>query len=771
MLKEKLKVSSEILYKIAGLLVYLIILTIVQYHYVFDLWNPSWGDMVSIPLEPIPFKNILLLWFEQFSGSFGMVNIPQFILSQFTRFVSPHILQLIYINFNYLVLYWGIYSVLTRFNIKSLKAKTYATLLFSLLYTFSSVNIANYSQGQFETSIVYTFAMLMGFYLYFLFRDKRFSDLLVLFFLLLISTWYNWLSIFYIGLFLFPEFLVLSIRGFYQGRLKIKEYLLAILIFAGLFLLANLNIIYQLYFNLFSAVNFTAATLSSLDSGIKNEINYMYANSTVLNSLYNTGNKGDITNIYFDYQSRFLDVDYTVYTILGISNVLVIIFCFLYFYKNRHKKIKNIDFLIYTYFIYFLGIILVSYVFYLQKGSSIIENLPFISIYRNPKKFMLSEFMSLLMIYILFFIKFKNKKKYLVVLLFLVLANFLAKFQFLTSGYLGKDLQYETNKITSIDSYHTVFVNESSYPKYFSELKEFTSKHNLSSTERIIVIPNNSQTLYESFLRYEFPLFHIPANANILSGGDVNSSLISVLYNDIVAMSDFSNILKIGNIKYVVVDRKGPYYLWNYTESIKVREFGSIWLWGRPESVNRRLSSQPALKMVAETDNFYIYEFINHTDQIVYIPNKVSANTSLAENQNILDTTDLYISDDDFKIQLRNNIAKITDIKKISSTEYEFNLSAQGPGEIPIYFSQKFSPSWKLELAKENGEPIEGIKHSIGNGFGNVWFADIPEAGLYRVRIILTIQKTNEIFTYIAITTVIVLITMMFIVRYRSIKK
>lgn len=712
-----------------------------------NMVNPAVGDLTAMSPIRIPLGILFSPWIDNFVGSFGGNYAPHVILSQFIPLLSPTILQYIYFYFIFIVLYI-VFLDFFRSTLKhpffSNENLLYATLL-TLIIFFSNVFTVNFVQGNPDIYYAYLFCIPAVLYLFLVSRDDGLLASLKFTLAVFTATIFAQFSLYYIALVCLPFAILFLIVNRKEFLSVIKRYLVLVFIV----ILANLPVIYTTIKPAFSAVHNVVAKQSSVSS-VLTEMFLLYKSIDSLNLFFFSGNSGDYSWLLFNIPGGYLFRTNLFYIFLPLQIILIFVASFIFpDIQNKERK-RATDLLV--------GITIIFLLFFLlilawdnSLVSSITKNIPLTPLFRNPKKLILSLYVVFVLLII--FLRFNlNHKKYSLILSSVLVINFLAIYPIVSDGHDGlkktNELALSLQGISQTKADH-YFSDIYSFPVRFLKLREDLVKLDGSDPRqdyRIIVMPDNSQSLYQSYLRYIFTPFSTNGSQAIWGGLKNPESILKTLYSSI--LSDNANtemLLKIANVKYLIVDRNSPYHPYTDVDTPRIRPYYGTYTTGNPELFNSILSKKKNLKLVLKNKDFYVYENTFFTDRLVYIPNK-TCHTDLLEND--FYNCDLYI---DNKPEITSG-TEVVKWQRVSTTKYKVTIDVKKSGKSTIFFSQSFDPDWELV----SQDPSVLVKeHVIGSAFGNTWIVDFSKPGKYDLSISFKTQPLYAFFILLSSATLI----------------
>ena len=725
------------------------IIFIINFRFLFTLFNPSWGDSVPPPLIKIPLNTLFYPWQNTFVGSFGIQYLPHVIASYIIQVVSPTFFQFIYFFFVFFILFVTFLDIFKNFlrkdSVFNFSVLIYANILTLIIY-FSNVFLVNYIQGNPDIYYPYLLCIPCVAYLYIFVKEKNFLPLIKLSLLITIAIWFSGLGFYYMGILILPYFLFFLAN--FRKELS-KRHLIYLVLFSIFLLLDNASAIFITLKPILNAIG--NATSTNIQIGLFEDIHSLYQSINPLNLFYFAGNVGDFTWLSFNIPGGYIFEHNIFFPFLIIPFIFLLRYIFL-----SEKKINPILFGLFFIFLSFFSILILwdTPIF-----INISQHIPLTPLFRNPKKLILMLYVSYIMM-ILFLSLLIGRKTYLKFILLTLLINFLVVIPLISDGYNGLFTAHEISLKTYNQNYLDPVENFNSkinFPERFLLIKNKLTSININNNYRVIVVPNIGQTQYQN-LQYLFNLFSVNVNSSIW--GNVNSeNIMSILYSSIIdkQKKDLSSLLKIANVKYLIVDRKASYYSGGQEKNPRIRSYYGDFTIGDPESFNKILKTKDDLKLIHSDDNFYLYENLNYKDSLFYFPEKICSDA----DSNI--SCDLFVQN--YNAYPNYNPAKINinNIKQTSPTDFNFTVYATTSGKFPIFFNQLFDNDWEIY-----SRGISVSNHQIGNYFGNTWDVYIPRAGkyIYNIR-----YKSQPLFSLLVIISIASIFTNLILIVYLSKKK
>lgn len=716
----------------------------------FGMSNPAMGDLVAMPPVKLPLSNLLYPWIDNFVGSFGGHYFPHVLFSQFSPFVSATILQFIYFYFIFIVLFVVFADFFSSFikNQRFFSPSTlmYASILTMIVYTSNTFTV-NFIQGNPDVYYAYLFSLPAILYLFLVIRDK--SYLFVYKFVLTISIaiLFAQFSMYYIAFVLIPYFIFFV----FYFRNNLKSLIVPVF---SLVVLSTLSISPMIYTTIKPAVSALGNVVNkqSSVSSVLSEMYVLYKGIDPLNLFFFTGNSGDYSWLLFNIPISYLFRENILYSLLILQVAIVI--GTLVFLKGKQKS-KKIPLLI----IGLTGIFILSFVLVIIWDSrffiNLTQNFPITPLYRNPKKLIFSAYICFLVV-VIFIRLFVTHRKYILIISSILILNILSMFPLLSDGYNGlkrtSDLALAYQGVKN-DTYNSYFSSLYSYPDRFLNLrKELVDLDGLDPrySYRIVVLPDNSQALYQSYLRYVFTPFSTTGALAIWGSLKNPETILDTFYTKILSQQkDIADLLKIGNVKYIVIDRKSPYKLYIENDTPRVRPFYGVFTAGNPEKFNKIISQKDNLTLVIENEEFYVYKNELFKDSMVYIPLK-----SCEDDKNLVDLNcDFYGKS--MSSELSSPSANIYNLARKNITRYEFEVKSSGSENFNIFFNQAYDPFWQLN---SNNEDVKISDHEIGNYYGNTWSVSLPREGQYLFYISYRTEGLYKLLIVISTLTIVLCI-------------
>lgn len=720
----------------------------------FSTSNPSWGDMVAIPPQPLPLgESLFYVWRDIFTGGFGPTNIPHLILSQFSPAIPHAILQGIYLFFLFFLLFICFIDILKQLSLK--KSYTdFAVLLEAnflvLIIYFSNTFLVNFIQGNPDVYYGYLLGIPSILYLYLSIHKNNFVSGLKMVLLITIATWFGSFSIFYLAVLLLPFFILFVLLD--RRNVSFKFLLLLLLLLLG----SNASL-------LFATIKPILDAVSSLSGATGKEIIdtsfSLYKGMNPLQLFYFAGNFGDVTWLLFNIPGGYLFVTSRLYPIAALQ-IIITIFLVLRATSSANKSAqKRLVLGLFGIYILFFTLLLVwdTSIF-----SSIAKHIPMIALYRNPKKIVLSLYVAYI-VTILFIKPLVKPKFYRYSLLGILLLTAIPTISFINDGYNGlknayivSSAFYHTDEESSAKNFNRVI----NFPDRFIGLKQYLQERDSSSNGyidyRLVILPDNSQTLYQGQLFYLLNPFYININAAVFGQLKDPVTIMSVLYSSLIDgnSSTSTHLLKIANVKYVIVDRKSPYELYINDKKPQIRTYYGTFTSGQPEEFKKLLDKKGFLTLIKTDQNFYIYQNLNYKNTLVYVPQEICDLKKFGIHNG---NCDYYESLSTIPSQSSKNF--ISGLTRTSPTDYSFVLHADAAGKTVVFFNQTFDRSWSLSGDKES--KVKVSEHRIGNFYGNTWTVDIPKNGDYSFKISYKLEPPYIVLVFVSILSIVGTVSLM----------
>lgn len=704
------------------------VIAIVNRNLILATNNPSWGDMVAIPPVPLPFTESLIhVWRDIFTGGFGPTNIPHLLLSQLTNGLPSSILQAVYLFFLFFILFITFIDLLPKLSDKKdlqLHTLLEANLLVLIIY-FSNTFIVNFIQGNPDIYYGYLLGIPIILYLYLFFRDRNILPGLKIILLVTLANIFGSFSIFYLSVLVIPFIILFSLK--FYNRISFKYlFILSILI-----IVSNSFLLFATIKPIIYAVNFVGG------AGGKEIIDTSFSLYKAMNPMqlfYFAGNFGDVTWLLFNIPGGDLFLRTRLYAFSSLQMVIVLFLCMKSLASKKKINEKHIFLGVLSIFVIYFTLLMIWDTAYFE---SLARNIPFIALYRNPKKIVLSLFV--IYIVTIFFSKlFVSPKYFRYSLLAILFFTFLPISGLVSDGYNGLKNAY----FVSSDFYHQNSGDRSAnfdrlinYPTRYVQLKKELDNLNSSAdiNPRIIVMPDNSQTLYQGQLFYLLNPFYINVNAAVYGQLNDTTTLMNELYTSLIQgrAKVADELLHIANVKYVIVDRKSNYNSYAQVNKPTVRNYYGTFTTGDPEEFKKILDLQSTLQLQKKTDDFYIYVIKNYKSNVIAIPQHSCLQTELESKKNceFFESTSLLNE---------NSSAHISSVKRVSPTHYVFSLTVSKPEKIPLFFNQTYDRFWEI-VPHTDGVKI--TDHRIGNFYGNSWNLTFPRKGDYTFDISYSLEK------------------------------
>lgn len=718
--------------KITLLLLPFIVITFFIRELLFTISNPSWGDMVAIPPQPLPFGEALFhVWRDIFTGGFGPTNIPHLLLSQLSYVVNPSLLEGVYLFFIFPLLFICFLDILKNL----LKKNSFLDIeilieanLLTLIIFFSNTFLVNFIQGNPDVYYAYLIGIPAILYLFLFIRDRDLISGLKMVLLITVANLFGTLSIIYLALLLFPFFLLFSF--IYWKKISFAALSLV------LFLIITNNAAL-----LFAALKPILDAVSSVGGGggkaIIDSSFSLYKGFNPLELFYFAGNYGDVTWLLFNIPGGFLYRSHGLYS-LGVLQTVIILFLLVKAVRST-SELNQRRLIIGVFAIYLLFFLLLL-VWGTNSFESIAKHIPLTSLFRNPKKIVLSLYVSMIvaMVIIRPFLRHRTYRNGFLAILFLSL---ITVFPLINDGFIGlKNAQTVSSDFYFRNQEQTPrrFDQLINYPTRFITLKKILEKEDGGDKNvnyREVILPDNSQTLYQGQLFYLLNPFYINVNAAVYGQLQDPGSMMTALYSSLIEKnaSTSSQLLNIANVKYLIIDRKSPYDLYLTNKTPQIRNYYGIFTSGDPEEFKKIIDQLGFLKRSVTTDDFYIYRNQNYQNTLVYSPQNICPAEQLIKQMMRCD----FYSNTTFPSTKRPELI-ISGIKRESPTKYSFTVQGKSSGKAIIFLNQSFDKSWSLQ--ETSAKDIHVSNHRIGNFFGNTWTIDIPQKGKYSFDITYDLQ-------------------------------
>lgn len=717
------------------------------------LVNPAWGDMVAIPPVQIPLSHLFYPWQDIYAGTFGGQYMPHFIFSQLVSVIPPTILQYTYLFFLFVVLFLSFLDFFKQvFKKKSFISSENLLIsgILTLIIYFSNVFLVNFLQGNPDIYYPYLLSIPAILYLFLVVKNKDILSLLKMSLIITLATWFGSFAIYYMGLLMVPFFILFSISYAKEkiGKLSLLLILLTLFLFIN-----NLPYLFMTFKTIFNAVGnlSSGSDLSVISVG---EFFDLYKGINPLNLLYFAGNAGDISWILFNIPGGFIYKNNISYSLLSLQIISVIGGVAFFTRTKQTDRIPPLLLGLVGIFLFFFTLIIIWDTSFFV---SLVKDLPSTALFRNPKKLILSLYVSFIIL-LVFLSLFIRAKRYIVILGLVLLCNILSVLPLVLDGFSGLRKAYEvTLQVYKRDSQKArdAFQPMMGYPVRYLTLRSQLNKIDGEDNEshyRVIVVPDNSQTLYQSHLRYIFNPFFVNPTQAVWGELDSPGDIMDYLYGNMIQRTtDISAVLKIANVKYIIVDRKSPYYLYTSDKKPYTRSYYGTFTTGDPEEFNKVLKKKLNLHLIISNKDFYVYRNSSFTESSLYIPQRVCPVRGIKEQGSQCDF--FTENQEDFVVNSRNTFT-ITNVTYSNPTRYAFTLQAESAGVAPVFFSQSFDSFWKL--IPLNTRSVVVKNHTIGNFFGNTWSVDIPEKGSYQFEVVYALQKPYSYLVLISVTSIIV---------------
>lgn len=713
----------------------------------FNLPNPSWGDMTAMPQVPIPFDHLFYPWQDIYDGIFGGQYMPHFISSYLIGIISPTVLQYIYlflifpvIAFSFLDFFKITLKKKSLFDIESL---VLANILTLIIY-FSNIFVVNFLQGNPDVYYPYLLGIPGVLYLYLFIRYRHFLSILKLALIITLAMWVGFFALYYMGILLLPFFILFTIL---YVRKDIKKFILSLVVFILFIVLNNLPYIFMSLKPILSAVQKVSTGLSS--SGLSvDEFFSLYRSINPLNLFYFSGNAGDYTWILFNIPGGDIYTSNPAFALLLFQLIVVIA---VLIFGSRTIRTKEIRLLLYGLFGVFLLFFTIILIWDTQIFYEFARNVPLVPLFRNPKKLMLSLFVAY-MILVVFMRFYSSRKVYFSLISTILFLNIVSVIPLISDGYNGLENSYKTALRTygvNADPKES-FYAYAGFPVRYMGLKLLLNELDKKDKEyhyRVIFFPDNSQQLYGSHLRYLFNPFFISPLQAVWGDLDQRINVMDSFYDTVLGenTANPASVLRIMNVKYVVIDRKSPYKLFTNDPKPQTRVYYGTYTTGNPEEFYKLLKDNEYFELAAENEDFYVLKVNAFKESSLYIPSQPCMIQQVGS-----ESCDLFVTDS--HLLQTNNSVTVSEQKIINPTRYVVTLSANSSSETTLFFSQSFDDAWKVQPI--DGNKVEIIDHTIGNLFGNVWKLRLPRQGEYMFEIVYSWQKSYTIMILISFVAI-----------------
>jgi len=613
-----------------------------------------------------------------------------------------------------------------------------------LIIFFSNVFTVNFIQGNPDIYYAYLFCIPAILYLYLISYGNKFSYSLKFTISVFIATIFAQFSLYYIALVSLP-FAVLFLFTTKKITVLAKRYVILLI----LVVLANLHVIYTTIKPALSAVGNVVSKQESVSS-VLTEMFMLYKSIDPVNLFFFAGNSGDYSWLLFNIPGGYLFQTNPFYAFLPLQLIAVFGGCYFFLDKQKKQNKKVIDLLIGVNIIFLMFFLLIL-VWDNPLISSFTRNIPLTPLFRNPKKLIFSLYVVFMAFTILLSLKI-NYRKYSLILSSVLLINFLAIFPLISDGFNGLKKTNELgllNQGISKNKADSYFKDIYSFPVRFLDLREELFRFDGEDPRgdyRIVVLPDNSQSLYQSYIRYIFTPFSTNGSQAIWGGLKNPEAILRALYSTILSdNSDMKEFLKITNVKYIIIDKNSPYMPYAGSDLPSIRPYYGTYTTGKPELFNSIISKKKDLKLVINNKDFYVYKNINFINNLIYTPNKLCTSDILESS---MQSCDLYT---DSKQEVTAKI-KMKKWNKVSITKYTGNINVEKIGKGIIFFSQSFDPDWQLV---SNNPSVTVEEHIIGNAFGNTWVVNFTKTGDFDFSVSF---KTQPIYTFFVLISGITLV-------------
>jgi hypothetical protein len=745
----KKKSDHTILWKILLFFTPLFVIFFFSRNVLLKLPNPSWGDMTAMPSMPIPFSQLFYPWQDIYDGIFGGQYMPHFISSYLVGFVPPGVLVYIYLFLLFPIILFSFLdffkTTLKRTSLFDKESLLYAGVLTLIIY-FSNVFLVNFLQGNPDVYYPYLLCIPGVLYLYLFIRFRQVDSILKLSLIITLAMWFGFFALYYMGILLFPFFVLFCVL-FMRG--KLRRIILLLSVFFIFVLLNNLPYLFMSLKPVLSAVHKVTTGIGS--SGLSvDEFFSMYRAINPFNLFYFSGNAGDYTWILFNLPGGYISASNPAFSLLSFQFAMMIA-AFIFVAREPDRK-KDMRILLYGLLAIFLLLFTIIIIWDTQVFYELARRVPLVPLFRNPKKLVLSLFVSYMIITV--FLRFVLPKKIYTLLLFIILIlNASAVLPLISDGYNGLENAYKISLRTyGFENSRTLesFQSYAGFPTRYLSLKPLLNNIDKKDNEyhyRIMVLPDNSQQLYGSHLRYLFNPFFISPLQAVWGDLDQRINIMDSFYNTILGKNtaDVGNELKIMNVKYLIVDKKSPYYLFSKNAEPKTLSYYGTFTSGDPKAFYKILKNNKAITLVSENNNFYILKVNSFKDNTFFIPQK----PCVLQDVKIKSCDFFTTSSTNYK---PSQIATVSKQIYTNPTKYYATINVKSPTTTTLFFSQSFDDAWKIY--QQGGNKAEIVDHTVGSLFGNAWQLKLPQKGDYRFEIVYTWQKSYEAMVIISLVTV-----------------
>lgn len=721
-------------------------------NFLYSSLNPSWGDLVAMTPVRLSLSEVFSPWQNIYTGFYGSPNLPHIVLSQLLPIVSPTFLQFLFLFLVFPIFFMALFDFF--FHIRKKNESVVWSLLYASLLTFilffSNVFLVNYIQG--NPDIYYAYALVLPaiLYLYLLFRDRNLVTACKLALVITIACWFSQLAFYYFAIVLLPYFILFTIfeRKYLRQVIPFLVTVLCLVVFN------NLPLLYTTFTMITNAVSHVRV---GGGPGGATDAFSLYSGINPLQLFFFAGNPGDYSWLLFNIPGGFVYSTNVFYSLLP----LIVAVSLLTLTRSVSSGKKNDQRFVFSLFLLYLFWFTVLLIWDNPFIRDFLVNFPLTPLFRNPKKLLFTLYVSFL-VFLVFQKLFINRNHYGLLLGIIALINISATLPLVLDGYAGvnKVTFHSVGKTGRDDD--TVFRDTVGFPERFLSLKEILYSHDQLDSKkyyRIMVLPNNSQSLYQN-LRYLFNPFFTNESYAIWGNLENPSTFMDILYQSTVDRTrNIGNLLKMTNIKYIVIDRKSPYYLYSDTGLPELRQYYGTYTTGDPETFDELLSTKPGLRKVYVNEDFYIYENLQYEDYRVYFSETPCQLSEYTEQR--IEICDLVHGE----AELFTNapIAQVRHVTQKSPSEYELQIDVDKPGETVLFLDQTFNNHWQL---KSSHPSLSVGKHFLANVFGNAWYISVSEPGVYTMNIIFSNAGVYALFVSISILSV--LFTVSYILIYSA---
>ncbi|HVZ58235.1 MAG TPA: hypothetical protein VG935_00570 [Patescibacteria group bacterium] len=705
---------------------------------IFDLFSPSWGDLVAMPTVRLPLSYLFYPWTDTYIGSFGSAYFPHVIFSQLIPLFRPSLLQFVHFYFVFVVLFITFVDFFRSIKNKFSRAELFDSALLTLAIFFSNTFTVNFLQGNPDIYYTYLLTIPVILYLYQTFKYKSILPTLKLSLVISITLFFAQFALYYIVISIFPFFILFIILF----KSNVKKIIIPLVIAGILIIFSNLPPLYTTLKPALSAFDHIVTKQQSV-SNLVSESFVLYTGINSVNLTYFAGNSGDYSWLLFNIPGGYLFVHNVFYSLLPFELIFVI--GAILSLKWGKKKITLPGIIVGLSAIFILSFLLII-IWDTSFFSLILKKIPFTSLFRNPRKLIFMVYISFIII-IVFLRQFLSSQRFTLLLGSILVINFIALAPLMLDGFDGvkktSDLDLAYQGISQ--KYYQSYFNETeSFSKRFVHLYQIIQKNDQAKSHieyRIMILPDNNQSTYQN-IRYLLNTFYVSGSYAIWADISNPETVLTSLYSAIInKSSDISNFLKMGNVKYIVIDRKSPYRLFTSDSEPKVRYFYSAFTTGDPELFNKDISGLKYLKLIAKDDYFYVYQNIQYQEDVVYSPQRVCDQKLLLRKDF---SCDLYLAQPEG--EYLNNVL-VSNVSRQNLTTYHFILQSKAAGKTTIFFTQAYDTDWTLSSSDPQ---VKVYNHTIGNTFGNAWEISLPRSGKYSFVISFETQQLYAFFVIVS---------------------